>query len=273
MTTDNREELYFCYYDESGDDGHPKSSSKFFILTAIYFPVLRWASLHQEIVTFRRGLLKETGFPIRAEMHTRAFLLGKTKAGKAMSGADRVQIVDRFCNLIGRLNFRIINVVIVKPRIRKDDYKVLDTALNYSIQRVSNDMEERNGKAIIITDPGRVGRMRRIIRKAQIFHFINSKFGGSYRREIDCLIEDALTKDSTASSFIQMCDVVTYVMNLYSIGLTGFGRYPKRLPKEITPDVVYGWMKLLEPAFNPKACPAEPFSIMFHPKQARGQSR
>ena len=53
-----------------------------------------------------------------------------------LSEQQRLDIVGLYCDLIAILEVRIINVVIVKPRIRNSDYKVLDTALTYSVQRI-----------------------------------------------------------------------------------------------------------------------------------------
>ena len=57
----------------------------------------------------------------------------------------------------------VINVMIDKRKIKRFDYKVLENALTYNIQRIEND---RNGKwnYIIITDKGRISPMRKTAR-------------------------------------------------------------------------------------------------------------
>jgi hypothetical protein len=113
---------------------------------------------------------------------------------------------------------RIINVVINKKNIQTDSYEVLGNALTYSVQRIENDLSRMSpaSKYVILTDSGRVGKMRKTTRKIQRINFIPSKYSiGSYRKEIQHLIEDPLPKDSKESFFIQLSDLVSYIVFLY----------------------------------------------------------
>lgn len=167
--------MQIAYYDESGDDGYPTYSSDFFVLSTIYLHYLNWDPIFDTIINFRRELKSSFGLPVRAEMHTRHFLLNKNPFRKYNISVDiRVSIVDLFCDLIANLDFKIINVVIVKPRIQKMNYPVLDNALTYSIQRIENDLNPAHNpqeKFMIITDPGRVGKMRKTSRRIQRINF------------------------------------------------------------------------------------------------------
>lgn len=263
--------MQIAYYDESGDDGFPRYSSQFFVLSAVYVHYLNWKDCLEAIRDFRRGLKESFGLPVRMEMHTKHFLLNKNPYRElGIEDSHRKHIVGLFCDLIGNLDVRIINVVIVKPRIRKPDYDVLDTALTYSIQRVENDLNPAanpEAKFMIITDPGRVGKMRKTSRRIQRINFIPSKFSPSrYRREIQSLIEDPLPKDSKESYFIQMADVVSFVIYLYSVTVTGIGAYPRRLRALVRPKEVEGWMDRLKPSLNLQASRSDPYGVVFHPK-------
>jgi len=156
--------MQIAYYDESGDDGFPQYSSPFFVLTALYLHYLNWQPAFETIQNFRRDLKASFCFPMRLELHTKHFVLNKKPYGDlGISDANRIMMIDLFCDLIARLKVKIINVVIVKPKIRKPDYQVLDTALKYSIQRIENDLNPTlnpSEKFMIITDTGRVGKMR-----------------------------------------------------------------------------------------------------------------
>ena len=263
--------MHIAYYDESGDDGFPACSSPFFVLTALYLHYMNWRPTFETISSFRRDLITSFNFPVRLEMHTKHFLLNK-KPYEALriSDANRITVVESFCDLIANLNVKIINVVIVKPRILKPDCQVLDTALKYSIQRIENDLNPTlnpSEKFMIITDTGRVGKMRNTSRRIQRINFIPSKFSPTlYRREITALIEDPLPKDSKESYFIQLADVVSYIVYLHTITETGIGSFPNRLPKLVPPAKVTEWMERLKPALNLNASGRDPFGIVYHPQ-------
>jgi hypothetical protein len=262
--------MFIAYYDESGDDGYPKYSSNFFILSVIYLRIAAWQSIYSEIVEFRQDLKRDHGFPIKTEFHTHDFLLDKG-IYKSFNYPDqeKLEIVTKFCDLIGTIKINIINVGIVKPRIKFAGYKVLDKALTFSIQRIDNDMNQQGNnekKVILITDEGRVGKMRKTIRRMQQINYIPSKFSSTpYRKQIDCVVEDILEKESNQSYFIQLVDLVSYVVNLYTIGITGIGAFSSRLPSGINHKTITEWLDKILPSINKKACPAEPYGIFYHP--------
>jgi hypothetical protein len=77
---------------------------------------------------------------------------------------------------------------------------------------------------MIITDPGRLGKMRRIARRIQKINYIPSKYGAvSYRCEICRLIEDPLQKESDPSHLIQVADCVVFLVHLYVLLQLGIG--------------------------------------------------
>ena len=184
--------MFIVYYDETGDDGYPKYSSPLFVLTALYLHYLNWKDTYQKIFQFRQHLKTTFGFPVKLEMHTKYFLLNKNPYRTLnFSDEDRILMIDRFCDLISQLEIKIVNVVINKRKIQHADYKVLDRALTYSIQRIENDLSKigPTKKFMIITDEGRVGKMRCTSRRIQKINFIPSKYSAiPYRQEIKALI-------------------------------------------------------------------------------------
>ena len=115
--------MQISYYDETGDDGYPKYSSPFFVLSALYLHYLNWQPIFETIREFRRELKNSFGLPVRMEMHTRPFLLGKKPYRPlGISDLDRTTIVGLFCDLIGSLDLKIINVVIVKSKVQGIKY-------------------------------------------------------------------------------------------------------------------------------------------------------
>lgn len=262
--------MYIAYYDECGDDGFPKYSSPLFALTAVYIHYLKWQGIYEKIRLFRRTLKNQFGLPIRLEMHAKYFLLNKNPYRELqISDQNRIQILDLYIRLIGNLDLKIINVVIDKPKIQKPDYDVLDTSLKYSIQRVENTLAARkdnNDRFMIITDEGRVGKMRSIARAMQSINFIPSKFSPNpYRSDIKLLIEDPLPKDSRESYFIQLADLVAFVVYQHSLTTTGSGPLSNRVAHQINERKVKEWMEYLKPVLNLKASQDE-FGIVYHPK-------
>ena len=263
--------MRIAYCDESGDDGYPKYSSPLFVLSILYFHYLSWKETFEKIIEFRRQLKKDYRFPVKLEMHTRFFLLDKNPYREFMwSSEDKIKIVELYSRLIGSLNLRYINALIVKPRIKKPDYDVLDTALKFIVQRIENDLDlpfNPDERFLLVTDEGRVGKMMGTTRRIQRINYIPSKFSlDSYRQEIKALIEDPLPKNSKQSYFIQLCDHVGYLVYLYGLTLTGAGQYPNRITNFVSDDHVSSWLNLLKPTFNLKASPDNEFGIVVHPK-------
>jgi len=263
--------MKLCYYDESGDDGYPSFSSPLFVLTAVYLDHLRWKGIHDQMVEMRRELKDRFGLPVKMELHTKQFLLDKDPyRNLGIQKPQKLELVSRVCEFIGSIEVRIINILINKPVIRNNDYDVLDTALKYSVQRVENDLDPSNNpdiKFMIITDEGRVGKMRSTTRAIQRINYIPSQYGtGSIRKEIQSLIEDPLPKDSKESYFIQLADLVAYVIYLYGIRKLKIGEFPNRLKTYLTDEQLRIWLDLLKPSFNLEAAPGNIYGVKIHPK-------
>lgn len=160
--------MYIAYYDEAGDDGYPKYSSPLFVLSAVYLHYSNWKDIFENIRNFRKQLKRDYNIPVKIEFHTRHFALNKNPyRSLQISDDDRLSILKLFCELISNLDMRIINIVINKKNVVTKDYNVLDNALKYSIQRIENDLIKSSKKFMIITDQGRIGKMRMTARKIQ----------------------------------------------------------------------------------------------------------
>ena len=261
--------MYIAYYDESGDDGFPNCSSPFFVLTATYLHFLDWQDTFSSIYRFRQALRETLGLPVRLEFHTKHWLLNKQPYRRfGISDSDRIGAVDAFCEFIAQLDLNIINVVIDKPAIRSASYNVLDHALTYSIQRIENHLRAigPTHRFLIISDPGRIGKMRSVARRVQRFNYIPSLFGSdSYRREIRSLLEDPLPKDSEQSYFIQVSDFVAYIVYLHTLSEKDLG-FSNRMPSAVDGRKVTDWMEALKGSLNLDASRVDPYGIVCFPK-------
>ena len=121
---------YLTYFDETGDDGITTASSDHFILTSIYMPAESWQDNFNKIRELRKNLKEQYGFHISEEMHTKHFLTDKNPYRKYnWSKEQKQEIIVAFTKMIGELNLKIINVIIDKTKIKKEDYPVLENAL------------------------------------------------------------------------------------------------------------------------------------------------
>ena len=227
--------------------------------------------MYKKTYDFRRFLKMEFGFPLKFEIHTRNFILNKKPYGGflQLENEKRIEILDLYIDFIASLDIQTVNVVINKTAIRQNNYDVLDHALTYSIQRIENHLNKLDptSKFMIITDTGRVGKMRKTSRKIQKINFIPSKFNsGLYRQEIRRLIEDPLPKDSDQSYFVQFADLISYVIYHYKRLQLGIGSFPNRFPNDINSEKINYWMNTLKPIFNLQASYSDPYGIVCYPK-------
>lgn len=120
---------------------------------------------------------------------------------------------------------------------------------------------------MIITDEGRVGKMRSTTRKIQKINFIPSRFGtGSYRQEVRSLIEDPLPKNSKESYFIQLSDSVAFIVYLYSIQKFNIGILHNRMPHEIDKPKLLSWMDRMKSSLNLEASTDDEYGVVCYPK-------
>jgi hypothetical protein len=174
-----KQNMYLAYYDESGDDGFPAYSSPIFVLTALYIFYLNWKDCYETIHQFRQQIKKDYGLPLKFELHSKYFLLNKSPYKELnISDDNRIRIIDHYCDLLSQLQIKIVNVVINKKKISTTDYDILDKAFTYSIQRIENDLNKTDPakRFLIITDEGRVGKMRNIARKIQRINYLIMSF-------------------------------------------------------------------------------------------------
>ena len=139
------------------------------------------------------------------------------------------------------------------------------------MQRIENDLDKISPrpKFLIISDEGRIGKMRSTTRAIQKINFIPSMFlnAGGYRKEIKNLIEDPLPKKSSESYFIQLADTCSCLISLYAkqnacSTKIGWGKRIRNVldyGDEITP------MKILKPKLNLMANKKNPYGIVVYP--------
>ncbi|MEM1095784.1 MAG: DUF3800 domain-containing protein [Bacteroidota bacterium] len=267
--------MYLAYYDESGDDGYPQYAAPLFVLSAVYLHESDWRSAFDAIREFRRNLKDSYGIPVKTEIHTKQLVLNKKPYRRlGLSDSQRLEVISAICRLIEFLPISVVNVTIDKPKIPNPrggnvrPYKVLDRALTYSLQRIENDLS-RNAKGnmfFMITDEGRVGKMRTTARAIRAFNYIPSMFtSASYRRDIKLLIEDPIPKRSNESYFIQLSDTIAYIVYNHKLLQLGRGQLHNRTPSQVTATTFKDWLDMMGESLNKKASSSDPYGIVTYP--------
>lgn len=262
-------ENYIAYFDETGDDGNNINSSKTFLLTSIYMPLNSWQKNYDIMIDLRKRLKQKYNFFIKEEMHTKYFLCDKDPYRKYnWSITDRQEILKEYTLAISKLDISIINVMIDKRKIKRNDYKILENALTYNIQRIENDSAGK-WNYIIITDKGRISPMRKTARSIRAYNPIYSKFSMQIKNQpILNLIEDILEKDSKESHFIQICDFISYFTHLYQKCCVESNDLPNRIANVIDKRFVGSVMKTLKSSgrINLNANRNNAYGIVKYPK-------
>lgn len=263
-------ETVIAYFDETGDDGLIKSSSEDFILTSMYTKSSNWQTNHNAMKNCRAILKEKYGFHSTVEMHTKHFLTDKNPyRNYGWTKEEKQQILIAFTKCIAeQMDISFVNVIIDKTKIKRSDYKILENALTYNIQRIEND-SNKNWNYIIITDKGRLAPMRKTARAIRAFNPIQSQYSkDSVNQPIVGLIEDILEKDSSESYFIQICDFVSYFVHLYYKCIVKGNPLPSRVANVIDKKFVEKVMITLKyyEKLNLKASPNDKYGLVVYPK-------
>ncbi len=262
--------MFLSYFDESGDDGYPVYSSELFVLTSVYLHYTKWKESHTAFHSFRQEFKERWGLPVKVEFHTNEFITDKDPYHGRYTPAERRSMLFEYCHFVLTLNVKIISVVIDKKRIQRPKYDVLKKALTYNIQRIENDLKlpEYDGRFLIIADEGRIKKMRETARAIQRINYITSQINGApYRKEIERLIEDPLPKSSSESYFIQVADMVSFLVSLFTKKNLSNPMLPwgNRVKTVLSPGGEIELLDILKPRFNLRASP-NPYGIVYYPK-------
>jgi hypothetical protein len=211
--------MYLMYFDESGDSGIVNSPTKYFILSAIVFHELRWRSILQSLVSFRRMLRDTKGLKIREEIHSSDFI-NKPGGLKRIKRNDRVDILKKCVDWVNEQSGMNVFSVAVNKQGKSND--IFELAWNGLFTRFENTIERKNfvgpqnadDRGVVISDNTEGEKLTKLLRKMRHYNPIPNRvdlFHGGYRdMKIQFIIEDPVLRDSQQSLVHQMCDVVAY---------------------------------------------------------------
>ena len=261
-------ETYLVYFDETGDDGANTLSSKQFVLTSLYLRMDSWQSTFNTIHEFRKKLKEEYGLHTKEEIHTKHLVRDKGMyRAYGWSDNQRRDLLIDITKLIAGLDINVINVIIDKEKIYDENYSVLKNALTYNIQRIENDAAQK-WNYLIITDEGRLAPMRKVAREIRAYNPIHSHYGGYQNAPIKGLVEDIMAKESTESYFIQICDFISFFVDLYHRVVDKRDSLPKRIERIVDESFIKRVMATFKDGniLNLKASSTHPYGFVIYPK-------
>lgn len=219
--------------------------------------------------SLRKELRDKYGFHVTEEMHTKHFLTDKNPyRSYQWSKETKQEILKAFTLTIADMDLKIVNVIIDKTKFKDNNYRILENALKYNIQRIENDSDEK-WNYLIITDEGRIAPMRKTARAIRSYNPIHSKYSYEFLNQpIANMIEDILEKNSSESYFIQICDFVSFFVHLYFLTEIRKTSLPNRVSKIIDDNFVRRVMATLKTSgcLNLKANEANQYGLVIYPK-------
>lgn len=213
--------MYFLYADESGDIGIAGSPSKFFCLSGLVVHELRWHTLLDEVINFRRYLRNRYGLKLREEIHASAFIHRPGDVSR-IEKSIRLRILRETLDFQASVaaDINIINVVVDK-RGKDSDTDIFEMAWATLIQRFHNTLSYKNfpgpqnadDRGIVVVDQTDEVKLRRLTRRMRRYNPVPSSVDGSARQiPVTTIVEDAVHRNSMHSYLIQLADVNAYFL-------------------------------------------------------------
>lgn len=218
--------MYLMYVDESGDTGLINSPTRYFVLSGIVIHELRWRDYLEQLIDFRKRMLRAFGLHLREEIHASQFITSPGSFAR-INKNDRLTILRNFANELAVMtDFNVINVMVDKNG-KASSYDVFDMAWRALIQRFENTCSHHNfrgpsnsdDKEMIIADNTDMKKLTALIRQMRRYNPVphSANFGFGYRNIVSqYLIEDPNFRDSEQSYFIQAADLIAYLLLQYT---------------------------------------------------------
>ena len=210
------------YVDESGDTGLRGSPTDHFVLTGFVVHETDWLGYLDRLIEFRRRMGAAFGLPLRAELHSSQLF---TRPGRLVSipKNERLAIVRAFANEVVGLEHARCICVHVDKRGKAAEYDVFTRAWTALIQCFSNTLvhgdfpraEGDAGRGMLFPDNTDQVKLKRLIGRMRRFNSIPNQpsFGGGYRDlPIDRVIEHPSFRDSAESYFVQVADLIAFLL-------------------------------------------------------------
>lgn len=206
--------MHLAFFDESGDPGFLGSPTEAFVLSAVIVNARDWFATLDQIIGYRRFLLRYFGIPTRAELKSNWIIRGKRdlECLKMHAHAARLSVFEsalRFQAKVGTI--QTFAVVISKDAILNKSLSPRELCWIRAIERLNRFAESTESYIKLFPDEGHGYFIRRLLRKMRRHHFVGSFFGGGHLgRRAERLIEDPSDRQSHESYFVQLADLNAY---------------------------------------------------------------
>ena len=207
--------MHFAYADESGDSGDVDSGgSSTFSLGCLLVPGEKWPTIFDDVIDFRRSLLRSFGIPVRAEIKANYLLRnGGPLRVRPLSERARFAVYRSHMRLVPKIECLAFAVVVDKRQMkalgRTDDPR--DVAWEYLLQRLERFTTRTPTHVCLVHDEGHADRIRALARKARRAGTAGSAFGtGSLSRPARRLLDDPVPRKSHESYMVQIADLLAF---------------------------------------------------------------
>lgn len=210
------------YADEAGDTGLVNSPTPYFIVSGIVIHELRWQPYFEQLLKFRQDMRQKYGLKLREEFHA-ARLISKPGELVRVKRHDRLAMIRTYAKTLATMtDLSIINIYVDK-KSKTAGYDVFGMAWKALIQRFENTMSWKHfpspanpdERGILLFDQTADARLIRLMRQMRHFNPIphHPTFGTGYRNlPLSYMVEDAASRNSAHSYFIQSADLVTFLL-------------------------------------------------------------
>jgi len=197
--------VFITYIDESGERG-------IYIYTALSIYAERWHDCLDILKNHRKILKKEYGISIYKELHATELMRGCKISDTVISKRERAAIYKNTISILQSIpDIHIFN------SITKTDnpHRLLERLVN----RINRTMKEWGTFSILIFDEGDNHFKTKLTRKMMVYNPIPSRYsswldtGTTYKNiPIKNIIEDPVFKNSDASYYLQLVDLIAYAL-------------------------------------------------------------
>jgi Protein of unknown function (DUF3800) len=191
--------MHLVYVDESGDVGLTNSPTREYLLVAIIVPDKSWHKILARINRTRRRMKEKLGLDFAAEIHAAEFL-GGAHTHLGLEAWQRVRAIRWLLKELSRepeLGF----IAIGKTKL--SGAEILHPSWSRLIEEAENRTSERIMLLTDVTD-------RKAVLKA--VHLREEEDGPNTQGPSERLIEDPIHIDSRHSRFIQISDLIAYLL-------------------------------------------------------------
>ncbi len=204
----------YSYIDESGDTGFGAyKSSVTFTLGCLVVNSSRWAEVLDEYIAFRRRLKLKFGLPVRAEIKANYLLRGSGSLKELkLSPGERHLIFRGHVKFVAENPHLHVFAVVASKTGRITGVDLFRQTWVRVLQRLQRTSESLGSTTVqLIHDDGENDEIRKLARWARRQLSAGSRFGaGALSTPFTQLVEDPMPRDSQASFFIQISDLVAY---------------------------------------------------------------